>query len=161
MGKGFPMSELSSASPVMIRNVLELSRRFQLDPDGFSSRVKVLRSLAFLMEIGIPRNAIDRFFCSCPGVLRFGVEDRLKPLLLEFGDMGFGEDLVRKEIVREPRVLSMELGELSQCLELLKTLKCREPIKENIFIEVAFIVGFQVKIVPRYNVSCNDYPCVK
>ncbi|KAB1216823.1 hypothetical protein CJ030_MR4G015437 [Morella rubra] len=173
--RGFQESELSSASPVMMRNVLELARRFQLDPDGFSSNVKVLRSLgfsdgtvsrvledfpaivmmnereiqhriAFLMEIGIPRNENDRFLCSCPGVLRFGVEDRLKPLLVEFGDLGFGEDLVRKEIVREPRILSMELGELSRCLELLKTLKCREPIKENIFIEGAFRAGFQVKL---------------
>ena len=165
----------SGASPMMITNVLELARRFQLDPDGFSRSVKVLRGfgvtdgtvsrvlegfprvimmnekemhrrIEFLMVIGIPRNELDRVFRSFPSVLRFGVEDRLKPLLSEFGGLGFSEDLIRKEIVGQPRILGMELGELSRCLELLRTLKCREPIKEKIFIKGAFRAGFEVKL---------------
>ncbi|KAF5477196.1 hypothetical protein F2P56_003863 [Juglans regia] len=164
-----------SASPLIIRNVLELARRFQLDPDGFARSVKILRSLGFsddtvsrvlegfpriimmneretrdrilfFMGLGLSRNEIDRLFCLFPSVLRFGVEDRLKPLLFEFRDLGFSENLVRKEIVREPRILSMELGELSRCLELLKTLKCREPIERKIFTEGAFRAGFDVKL---------------
>uniref|UniRef100_A0A2N9HFL5 Transcription termination factor MTERF15, mitochondrial n=1 Tax=Fagus sylvatica TaxID=28930 RepID=A0A2N9HFL5_FAGSY len=172
---GFSEFGFLGASPLMIMNVLELARRFQLDPDGFSRSVKVLRGfgvsdgtvsrvlegfprvimmnekeihrrIEFLMGIGIPRNEIDRFFCSFPSVLRFGVEDRLKPLLSEFRDLGFSEDMVRKEIVREPRILGMELGEISRCLELLRTLKCREAIKEKIFIEGACRAGFEVKL---------------
>ncbi|KAK7843070.1 transcription termination factor mterf15 [Quercus suber] len=104
------------------------------------------RRIEFLMVIGIPRNELDRVFRSFPSILRFGVEDRLKPLLSEFGGLGFSEDLIRKEIVREPRILGMELGELSRCLELLRTLNCREPIKEKIFIKGAFRAGFEVKL---------------
>jgi hypothetical protein len=172
---GFLELEFLSGSPLIIRNVLELARRFQLDPYGFSRNVKVLRGLGFsdgtvsrvlegfprvimmnkkeihrrivfFMDIGIERNEIDWIFRSFPSVLGFGVEERLKPLFFEFGDLGFSEDLVRKEIVREPRILGMELGELSRCLELLRTLKCRQPIQEKILIGGAFRAGFEVKL---------------
>lgn len=162
-------------SPLVVRNILELSRRFQIDPGrvyetvkvlkglGFSectvkrvleefpkvllmNEVEVCRRIEFLKRIGIPSEGIERIFYLFPGVIGFDVKDRLKPLLDEFCDWCFSEDIIRKEIVREPRVLSMELGEFSRCLELLRTLKCREPIKLKIFGEGAFRAGFEVKL---------------
>ncbi|KAL5815671.1 hypothetical protein ACOSQ4_026312 [Xanthoceras sorbifolium] len=161
-------------SSLIVRNFLELSKRFQIDPDGVFETVKVLMGLGFSMGavrrvlegfprvilmneggilmrieflcgVGISREGIDRILYFFPGILGFGVEDRLKPLLDEFRDWGFSEDVIRKEIVREPRFLSMELGEFSRCLELLRTLKCREVIKERIFSEGTFTAGFEVK----------------
>lgn len=166
---------LSCVPPSIIPTVLVLSRRFQIGPDDFSRKVRNLKGLGFsdntiarvleefprvvmmneseveqttgfLLGIGIPRNGIDRFYYSFPGVLGFGVENRLKPLFDEFANLGFSMDLVRREIVREPRILGMELGELWRCLELLRTLKCRVGIKEKIFSEGAFRAGFQVKV---------------
>ncbi|KAL6281455.1 hypothetical protein ACE6H2_018336 [Prunus campanulata] len=172
---GFSNFVLLSSSPLMIKSVLEQSKRFQIDPDGFFKSVEVLRGLGFidgtvskviegfpgvilmngkeiqrrlefLAGIGIPRDGIDRVLCSFPGFIGFGVEDRLKPLLYEFKDFGFSVDVISREIIKEPRILSMELGEFSQCLEFLRTLKCRVPIKDKIFSEGEFRAGFEVKL---------------
>ncbi|PRQ16356.1 putative transcription regulator mTERF family [Rosa chinensis] len=172
---GFSKLGLLGASPLMIKSVLEQSKRFQIDPDGVFRSVEALRGLGFkdgtvcrvlegfpgvvlmnekeidkriefLVGFGIPRDGIDRVLCCFPGVLGFGVEDRLKPLLCEFKDFGFGKDVIRREIVKEPRVLGMEFGEFSWCLEWLRTLKCREPIKEKIFSNGEFRAGFEVKL---------------
>lgn len=161
-------------SSFVVRSFLELSKRFQIDPDRVFHTVKVFKALGFsdgvlrkilegfpmviLMNedqismridffrgIGFSREGIDRIVYFSPEVLGFGVENRLKPLLNEFWSWGFDEDLIMKEIVREPKFLSMELGELSRCLELLKSLKCREAIKERIFSDGAFRAGFEVK----------------
>lgn len=170
---------LSTVPPLMIKSVLQHSRRFQLDPVGVFRSMEVLRGMGFsdhgvikilegfpgvmlmnemeiqrriefLVGIGIPRDGIDWVLSYFPLVLGFGVEDRLKPLLSEFKDLGFGEDLIIKEIVQEPRVLGLELGELSRCLELLSTLKCREPIKARIFSDGAFRAGIEVKLRVDY-----------
>ena len=173
---------VSCVSPLMIRNVLEFSRRFELDPVDVSRCVKILKGLGlrdgtvgrvleefprvivmiegeiqrkiqFFLGIGIPENSIDGIFHSLPGILGFGVEDRLKPLLSEFLKLGFTEKVVRREISREPRMLGMELGELSRCLEFLGTLKCRVPIKENIFSKGELRAGFEVKL--RVDCLCS------
>ncbi|KAH7549276.1 hypothetical protein JRO89_XS13G0008000 [Xanthoceras sorbifolium] len=123
-----------------VRRVLEGFPRVILMNEG-----GILMRIEFLCGVGISREGIDRILYFFPGILGFGVEDRLKPLLDEFRDWGFSEDVIRKEIVREPRFLSMELGEFSRCLELLRTLKCREVIKERIFSEGTFTAGFEVK----------------
>lgn len=162
-------------SPLVIVNVLPLSRRFQIDPDGFLKTVGVLKGLGFnggvltrvlqgfpriimmkeneicekigfLEGIGLSGYGIEKVFCLFPQVLGFDVENRLKPLLEEFLELGFSESEVREEIVREPRVLGMELGEMSRCLGLLRTLKCRVPIKESIFREGEFRAGLKVKL---------------
>lgn len=172
---GFSNLGLLSASPLMIKSVLEQSKRFQIDPDGVCKSVEAFRGLGFndgtvsrvlegcagvilmnereiqrrlefLVGFGIPRDGIDRVLCSFPGVIGFGVEDRLKPLLCEFKDCGFSEDVIRREIIKEPRVLGMELGEFPRCLEWLRTLKCRKPIKEKIFNDGEFRAGFEVKL---------------
>ncbi|KAL5544646.1 hypothetical protein UlMin_008430 [Ulmus minor] len=170
---------ISSVSPLMIRRVLEHSRKFELDPCAVFKGVEVLRGLGFcdatvrrvlegfpgvvlmnereirrriefLMGISIPSEEIDWILRSFPSVLGFGIEGRLKPLLFEFKDLGFDENLIRSEVVREPRILGLELGELSRCLELLRTLKCREAIKEEIFSDGEFRAGFEVKLRVDY-----------
>ncbi|KAM1098395.1 hypothetical protein ACFX2J_015557 [Malus domestica] len=173
--KGFSNLGILSASPLMVRSVLEQSKRFQIDPDGVFRSVEVLRGLGFmdgtvikvlegfpgvilmngreiqrriefLEGIGILRDEINWVLKYFPGVIGFGVEDRLKPLLCEFKGFGFSEDVIRTEIMKEPRILGMELGEFSQCVEFLRTLKCRVPIKEKIFSEGEFRAGFEVKL---------------
>ncbi|KAM7266898.1 hypothetical protein ACFE04_009064 [Oxalis oulophora] len=170
-------------SPVAIRNVLECSTRFKVvDPDGFCKTVEVFKGLGFsdatvnkvvegfpcvvllseselyrkvgfLVKFGFPKDGVDRVLSSFPGVLGFGIEARLKPLLDEFRDLGFSRNVIRNEIIREPKILGMELSELSRCLELFRTLKCREPIKERIFIHGEFRAGVEVKL--RVDCLCN------
>ncbi|KAI3454801.1 hypothetical protein Pfo_011464 [Paulownia fortunei] len=158
-----------------IRSVLEIARKFGLSPDdvfrcvkclkglGFSegtitrvletvptvimwSKDKIRGKVEFLMGIGIQRREIDRVFGLFPGILAVGVENRLKPLLDEFEDLGFSLSEVRREVIREPKVLGLENGELSQCLEMLRNLKCRVGIKENIFRDGEFRAGYKVKL---------------
>lgn len=162
-------------SPLTIRNVLEFSKRFELGPDDVSRCVKLLKNLGFrdgtvdrvleefpqviildesairrriqfLLERGIPDDGINGTFHSMPRILGLGIEDRLEPLLDEFGKLGFSRNVVRREISREPRMLGMEQGEMSRCLEFLGTLKCRLPIKEKIFRKGALRAGFEVKL---------------
>lgn len=149
-------------------------RRFQVEPDGFFRCVKILKGLGFnsatvnkVLE-GFPRivlvseseirkrielligiafeKGVEQLVYVFPGVLALGVEDRLKPLLNEFMDLGFSRSVVIEEILREPKVLGMEVGELSRCLELLNSLKCRKPIKDEILSWAKFRAGFEVKL---------------
>ncbi|XP_021291827.1 transcription termination factor MTERF15, mitochondrial [Herrania umbratica] len=162
-------------SPLVISNVLALSRRFQIDPDGFLKSIGALKGLGFnggvltrvlegfprviMMKeneicrkieffegIGIPRYGIERIFYLFPEVLGFDIGNRLKPLLEEFVELGFSDNEARKEIVRDPRVLGMALGEMSRCLGLLRTLKCRVPVKDRILSEGEFRAGLEVKL---------------
>ncbi|KAL0318805.1 UNVERIFIED_CONTAM: Transcription termination factor MT, mitochondrial [Sesamum angustifolium] len=98
------------------------------------------------MGIEIKRREIDRVFGLFPGVLAFGVDNRLKPLVDEFEDLGFSSSEIRREVLRDPKVLGLENGELSQCLEMLRSLKCRVVIKENIFRDGEFRAGYKVKL---------------
>ncbi|XP_061357072.1 transcription termination factor MTERF15, mitochondrial [Gastrolobium bilobum] len=168
-------SRVPSHSPLMLVNLLQCSRRFQLDPVEISRKVEILKGLGFsgavmarvlegfpsvvvmsereivcviefLVEFGVPSDEVDRVVGMYPRVLGFGVEDRLKPLIQELKGLGFSGREVRKEIVREPRILGMEIGEFSRCLKLLESLKCREAIKERIFGEGLFRACFEVKL---------------
>ncbi|XP_043717376.1 transcription termination factor MTERF15, mitochondrial [Telopea speciosissima] len=171
----FSELEFSSVSQLAIRNVLEHSMRFQLGTvdlrrslqamkaAGFSDETmsKVLeeiprvivmnegefrRRIDFLEEIGIRRDELDGICHSFPGILVFSVEGRLIPLFREFKDLGFRMDEIRREVIRDPRILSVEFGELSRCLELLRTLKCRLPIKEKIQTRGIFRACVEVKL---------------
>ncbi|XP_021761451.1 transcription termination factor MTERF15, mitochondrial-like [Chenopodium quinoa] len=104
------------------------------------------KRIDFWIMIGFEKGDIDRIYHSFSGVLGFQVKNRLKPLMNEFLDMGFGRRCVREEIIKEPRILSLELGELRRCLELLQKLRCRESIKEKIFSEGEIKAGFAVKL---------------
>ncbi|KDP31369.1 hypothetical protein JCGZ_11745 [Jatropha curcas] len=173
--RGFSNSGDLSISPLVIKGVLAHSKRLQIDPDWLYKSVNVLKGLGlsegtirkvlegfpgvitlkksevhkrieFLLQIGIYRDEVDRILNSYPEALRFGVENRLMPLVDEFEDLGFSKDYITKEIMKEPQILGMELGELARCLELLRSLKCREAIKLRIFKDGAFRSGFEVKL---------------
>ncbi|KAA8542561.1 hypothetical protein F0562_023713 [Nyssa sinensis] len=160
---------------LMIQNVLEVSSKFSLGPDDLSRSIQRLKGIGFsdctviklleeypvvilmskrdiceiinfLVRTGIDRSEIDRIFNLFPGILGFGVENKLKPLFGEFKNLGFNWELVGKEIIKDPRVLGLELGELSHCLQLLRTLRCRVPITEKIYRKGAFRAGFEVKL---------------
>lgn len=107
--------------------------------DELRSRVE------FLLRIEIRRSEIGRVIRLFPRVLEFGVERRLKPLIDEFFDLGFSSSDVRREVVREPQVLGFENGELSHCIEMVRSLKCRSPIKEKILRDGEFRAGYRVK----------------
>ncbi|XP_024980830.1 transcription termination factor MTERF15, mitochondrial-like [Cynara cardunculus var. scolymus] len=73
------------------------------------------------------------------------LENKLKPLISEFTGMGFTPNEIREEIIRNPKILGSEVGEMSKCLRMLNSLKCRVPIKENLFSEGAFMASYEVK----------------
>ncbi|KAF4377072.1 hypothetical protein G4B88_023858 [Cannabis sativa] len=140
----FSQLGLSTGSPSMVRSVLEHSRKYHLDPNNFFKTLVVLRGMGF--NNATLSSVLEGF----PEVLGFGVEDRLKPLISEFKALGFDNDLISGEISRDPRILSMELGELSRCFELLRSLKCRVAILEKIYSEGEFRAGFEVKLRVDY-----------
>lgn len=162
-------------SSIAIRNVLQIASKSGLSPNdviGYVERLKglgfsestitrvletvpavimsvegeVCEKVEFLMGIGIRGRECDRVIGLFPRILSFGMENRLKPLLYEFMDLGFSLSDVRREVVREPRVLGLENGELSECLEMLRSLKCRVAIKESIFRDGEFRAGYRVKL---------------
>ncbi|KAF4353980.1 hypothetical protein F8388_011148 [Cannabis sativa] len=155
----FSQLGLSTGSPSMVRSVLEHSRKYHLDPNNFFKTLVVLRGMGFnnatlssvlegfpevtlMNESEIRRRVeflMDGIPMSAEGVLGFGVEDRLKPLISEFKALGFDNDLISGEISRDPRILSMELGELS-----------RVAILEKIYSEGEFRAGFEVKLRVDY-----------
>ncbi|KAL8216048.1 hypothetical protein R6Q57_022885 [Mikania cordata] len=166
---------LDNSSLSVIQNVLEVSCKFDLYPDdvlqcieclkGFRfSSVTITRILEefpmvitmneeqiwgrieFLLRIGIHRSKIDPIIQIHPGILEFGVKNKLKPLIAEFLDMGFKPNEIREEIIRNPKILQSEVGELSKCLRMLNSLKCRVPIKEKIFNDGAFSASYKVKL---------------
>ncbi|KAF9624533.1 hypothetical protein IFM89_011707 [Coptis chinensis] len=159
---------------MLIQSVLEHSRKLHIEPSdvcmclrglkglGFSDEtvVKILEGfprvitmrlrdvegrIEFLKGLRISWREIDGICYSFPLVLGLGVEKRLKPLFKEFGSLGFDGNVVRNEIIVNPEILGMEVGELSRCLELLKGLKCRAPIEEKILEKGYFRAGFEVK----------------
>ncbi|KAL6584106.1 hypothetical protein OROMI_003395 [Orobanche minor] len=89
---------------------------------------------------------LDRVISLFPQIRAFGAANRLKPLLDEFEALGFGLREIRKQVLREPKVLGLENGELSQCVEMLRKLKCRAAIKENIYRDGEFRAGYNVKL---------------
>ncbi|KAL3529661.1 hypothetical protein ACH5RR_008983 [Cinchona calisaya] len=180
---------LSSFTCSAIRNIFEVSRRFAIGPDDVLSCISCLRGLGFsestvvnvleafpmvimmdedrihdkirfLMDTGIEKDGVDRIFRLFPSLMAFEVGHKMKPLFDEFEDLGFSLDVVRREVLRDPRVLGMEVGELSQCLKMLRTLKCRAPIKESIFRIGAFRAGYELKLrvdcLRKYGLTYRD-----
>ncbi|XP_051146418.1 transcription termination factor MTERF15, mitochondrial [Andrographis paniculata] len=162
-------------SPAAIRNVVEISVRFGLTPGdviehvralvvlGFSETTitrildivptaillredRIRDTVEFLMGIGIQKIDIDRIFGLFPAIASFSVENRLKPLLDEFRVLGFSLNEIREEVVRNPKILGFENGELSHCLEMLRSLKCRQAIKANICRDGEIRAGYEVKL---------------
>ncbi|CAI8589600.1 unnamed protein product [Vicia faba] len=168
-------SNAFNPSPLMIASLLRCSRKFQLNPLQLSLKVKIFKGLGFsddvtarvleefpsavvmsedkivgvidfLVEFSVPRDEIDRVVRLYPRVLGFGVEDRLKPLIHEMRGLGFSRREIKAEVVRDPGILGMEIGEFSRCLKLLHSLKCREAIKESILGDGLVRACFGVKL---------------
>ncbi|XP_047325910.1 transcription termination factor MTERF15, mitochondrial [Impatiens glandulifera] len=165
---------VSNPTDLMTQNVIQISRKFCLSPDNVSKSLKRLKSLGlsdrtlvrvleespmvivmrenkiceiihFLTKMNLHGAEIDWILNIFPGILLFSVENKLQPLFNEFHELGFCLDAVKNEILMEPRVLGFELGEFSKCLEFLKSLNCRIPIKEKIFSKGTFRAGVEVK----------------
>ncbi|KAL3637908.1 hypothetical protein CASFOL_018356 [Castilleja foliolosa] len=165
----------NNITSLAIRNVLEVSSKFGLSPDdvfrrveflkgvGFSestiirvletvpmvimsSEDKVLSKIEFLMGIGIQKRDFNRVFGLFPQVLELGVPNRLKPLFDEFNLLGFSLNEIRRAIVREPKIVGFENGEISQCVEMLRSLKCRVAIKQSIYRDGELRAGYKVKL---------------
>ncbi|KAL9691045.1 hypothetical protein QQ045_011462 [Rhodiola kirilowii] len=172
---GFSHFGVCGVSSSMVQSVLECSKRFEIGPDEFVMCLRVFkgfglsdgavvkvfekfprvvlideqelgRRFGFLAEMGLRRNEVDKVCSVCPEVLGFGVEDRLKPLMDEFAKLGFETCNVKEEIVKDPRMLCLELGELSRCLTWLRTLKCRHLTKCRIFKKGDIRAGFEAKL---------------
>ncbi|KAI4340157.1 hypothetical protein MLD38_025022 [Melastoma candidum] len=171
----FRESGLIGLSQISLLNVIKCSRRSGVNAHGFGAVVSALKGLGFrdntcrkifeefpgvvaveeleiyekvkfIEGIGITRDGCDYLFYKCPRILGFGVENRLRPLLSEFRRVCSDEHLLREEILREPSMLGMEPGEISRCLQLLMTLKCRDPIRGKILSEGVLRAAFEVKL---------------
>lgn len=186
---GFAQMEPSNVTSVLIQNILQVSRKYDLSPCDVSQCIMYLKGLGFsestvsrileafpmvimmnedsisykmrfLMDIGIENRDLDRILNAFPIFLGFEIGNRLKPLFDEFEDLGFDLNVVKKEILRDPGVLGLEVGELSQCLKMLSSLKCRIPIKDSIFRYGAFRGGYEVKLrvdcLRRYGLTYRD-----
>ncbi|OAY64901.1 hypothetical protein ACMD2_13099 [Ananas comosus] len=160
--QGF-FSELGPIPPSVVQKLLEQSGKFSIRPDDLRPILRFMKDMGFrnetlrrllgelplgllkdsaeigdkvdiLKRIGLDMDEIDRICCSFPGYFALDFEGSLRLLFQEFYDLGFTQNEVRKAINKDPRLLlSMEVGELSRCMELLKSLKCRHNIKEKIF----------------------------
>ncbi|CAA6659329.1 unnamed protein product [Spirodela intermedia] len=178
----FSQIGLSPVPPFMVQRILEQSWRCRIEPEdvrrscqalsqaGFCKRTvaKVLeklpstrmnfpginRRLGFLKEIGCSKEEIDRIVCSFPGFLGLSLELRLQPLLEEFRELNLEDDEVRKSLIESPRaLLTMETGELPRCVEFLRSLKCRLPIKDRILCEGPVHASIRVKL--RVDLLCR------
>lgn len=171
----FTKIELPGMTSVAIQNILQVSKKYNLSSCDFSRCIMCMKGLGFsdntvinifeafpmvvmmnedsirykmkfLVDIGMENRDLDRICTLFPNFIGLEVRTRLKPLFDEFKDLGFNLDVVRKEILRDPMVLGLEVGELSQCLEMLRSLKCRFPIIDSIFRDGVFRAGFEVKM---------------
>ncbi|PHT39174.1 hypothetical protein CQW23_22747 [Capsicum baccatum] len=170
------LEEGSNLSSLAIRNILEVSVKFELDYDCVLGSLKCLKDLGvsaitlnkvlethpmvttmcadkihdsfeFAIDaFGVGNIEFDHILRIYPGVLAFGIQNKFKRLLDEFKVLGFNKEVIKKQLLRDPRILALEVGELSRCLELLKSLKCRESYKKDIFHDGDFKAGYEVKL---------------
>ncbi|KZV15976.1 hypothetical protein F511_14342, partial [Dorcoceras hygrometricum] len=85
-----------------------------------------------------------------PRILAYEVEKRLRPLIDEFDDLGFSSSEVKREVLRDPVILGLENGEITRCMKMLRSLKCRMAIKDRIFRHGELRAGYEVKL----RISC-------
>lgn len=168
---GFP-----TVSSSLVQKVLEQSGRFHIEPEdlhrcvqfvknvGFSGEtvskvfeelplplmsnsIDISRKIDILKGAGLKRNEIDKVCCKFPGFLAFSFEGRLRLLFEELRDLGFTGNEVREAVLYDPKLLlGMEVGELSRCVELLNSLKCRPAIKEKILRKGLLRAGINLKL---------------
>uniref|UniRef100_A0A1D1ZGS7 DNA mismatch repair protein mutL n=1 Tax=Anthurium amnicola TaxID=1678845 RepID=A0A1D1ZGS7_9ARAE len=172
---GFSHLGFSSVPPLLVQRILEQSLRCRIEPEDVLRNLLALREaglcdktvirvleelpatriavpeinhrVGLLTGIGLSKDEVDRVIYSFPGFVAMSLEGRLRPLFEEFEELGLANDEVRKAVLEHPRVvLTMEAGELSRCVELLRSLKCRLPIKDKILCEGAIRAAIRVKL---------------
>ncbi|KAL6012030.1 hypothetical protein ACLOJK_002501 [Asimina triloba] len=186
---GFSELVSQNVPSAVIQSVLEHSGSSSIDPDEFFQNLRILKDaglsdesltralqerprsvmirtcrlnslIEFFKRIGVRGFEFDRLCNSFPEILALAVEDRLRLLLEEFDELGFPWVEVRKAVVRDPRMLSVEAGELSYCTEFLKKLKCRLPIKERILqygiVQAVIRVKLRVDCLCRHGLIRRD-----
>ncbi|KZV15974.1 hypothetical protein F511_14340, partial [Dorcoceras hygrometricum] len=85
-----------------------------------------------------------------PRILAYEVEKRLRPLIDEFDYLGFSSSEVKREVLRDRIILGLENGEITRCMNMLRSLKCRMAIKDRIFRHGELRAGYEVKL----RISC-------
>ncbi|KAG2396890.1 uncharacterized protein HKW66_Vig0231660 [Vigna angularis] len=98
--------------------------RLQLSP-----KLNALKTNVAFSDATVP-NILEGF----PDVVVTGeneITSRLLPLFREIKELGFSNREMRREISLELRILGMEIRELTWCLRLIESLKCRESIGEG------------------------------
>ncbi|KAG1347776.1 transcription termination factor MTERF15, mitochondrial [Cocos nucifera] len=173
---GFSELGFPTVSSFLVQKVLEQSGRFQIEPEelhrsvrfmqnaGFSGEtvskvfeelplplmsnsIDISRKVDILKGVGLKGDEIDKVCCKFPGFLAFSLEGRLRLLFEELRDLGFTGNEVRKVLLDDPKLLlGVEVGELSRCIELLNSLKCRPAIKEKILRKGLLRAGIDVKL---------------
>ncbi|KAH7673376.1 Transcription termination factor mitochondrial/chloroplastic protein [Dioscorea alata] len=187
---GFMEMGFQTIPPSLVQNVLEQAGRFHFEPEALRSMVLELRNLGFsddtvirvlqrwpvvflrasvhasnkvefLKVFGLKNAEIDHICHSYPDFLAFSIENRLKPLFEEFRDLGFSRNEVRKVLIKNPKLLlGMEVGELSRCVDLIKSLKCRMAIKLKILskgpLNAAIDAKLRVDCLCRHGLTRRD-----
>ncbi|XP_031494992.1 transcription termination factor MTERF15, mitochondrial [Nymphaea colorata] len=143
------MRDVGMRSETITRILIDFPQLFKLGARQIASRVNYLKGIGFRAE------EIDSIVGDFPAILKFGVEDRLKPLISEMRDLGFGFLEIKKAAIEDPRIFQIEAGgELSRCVNLLKKLKCRLPIKEKILDNGVLRASVEVKL--RIDCLCRS-----
>ncbi|CAL9078121.1 unnamed protein product [Musa acuminata var. zebrina] len=167
---------LPSLSPSFVRRALEQSAKLRIDPNDLHRGVQVMKNLSLndkamsrvleevpltlmknpfdigcridiLKDFRLKNDEINRICHLFPGFLAFNVDSRLRPLFAELRDLDFTQEEVRKMLLNNPKLLlSMEAGELSRCVDLLNSLKCRVPIKKKILSNGRLMACTEVKL---------------
>ncbi|KAJ0963514.1 hypothetical protein J5N97_028636 [Dioscorea zingiberensis] len=173
---GFKEIGFETIPPSLVQNALEQSGEFHFEPEdlcrivldlrnlGFSDgtvirvlerwplvflrgSIDVSQKVVFLKGFGIKIDEINHMCHSYPDLLAFGIESRLKPLFKESRDLSFSWNEIRKVLIRNPKLLlGMEVGELSHCVDLIKSLKCRMAIKSKILSKGPLRAAIDVKL---------------
>ncbi|CAL9758607.1 unnamed protein product [Musa acuminata subsp. burmannicoides] len=172
----FSELRLPSLSPSFVRRALEQSAKLRIDPNDLHRGVQVMKNLSLndkamsrvleevpltlmknpfdigcridiLKDFRLKNDEINRICHLFPGFLAFNVDSRLRPLFAELRDLDFTPEEVRKMLLNNPKLLlSMEAGELSRCVDLLNSMKCRVPIKKKIISNGRLMACTEVKL---------------
>ncbi|WOK99681.1 transcription termination factor MTERF15, mitochondrial [Canna indica] len=173
---GFSELGLQNLSPSFVQKTLERCAKLTTEPDDLQRSVRVMKNLNFsdkaifrvleevplaiiknsfdfgckidlLKGVGLKNDEVSRICHLFPGFLSHNLNARLKPLFGDLQDLNFRPDEVRKALLNSPKLLlSMEVGELSRCLDLLNSMKCRLPIKKKILRNGQLSACIEVKL---------------
>ncbi|KAK8969504.1 hypothetical protein KSP40_PGU019507 [Platanthera guangdongensis] len=138
------MRNAGLSAGTVVRVFEQLPAAFMRDGIDFCRRIEFLKNTVRIVD---SEDEINRICHSFPEFLAFPIDGRLRPLFSELSDLGFDRIEVRKLLTQNPSLLlGVEPGELSRCVNLLRGLKCRVPIKEKILSNGLFHAAINVKL---------------